>query len=157
MLTIRYRTFAAVLAPLAALVAAAAPITGLNGQTAAAGAVDISVTGLRSARGNVLICLTANPRKFPDCRGDSAARTLSVSASTASGRFAAVGPGTYAIAIIHDENGNGRMDTLLGIPREGVGASRNAAGRMGPPRFAEASFVVGNAAVGQSIRMRYIF
>jgi uncharacterized protein (DUF2141 family) len=36
--------------------------------------------------------------------------------------FADLAAGTYAVAVLHYENGNGTMDTnFLGIPKEGVG------------------------------------
>ena len=52
-----------------------------------------------------------------------------------------VKPGTYAVSTFHDENSNGKLDTnLLGIPTEGVGASNNAKGHFGPPKFDDAKF-----------------
>ena len=51
--------------------------------------------------------------------------------------------GDYALAVIHDENGNARLDTIAGIPREGFGFSRNPPIRFGPPRFAAARFDLG--------------
>ncbi len=38
--------------------------------------------------------------------------------------FEDISPGTYALAVIHDENGNGKLDTnWVGIPTEGYGFS----------------------------------
>ena len=71
-------------------------------------------------------------------------------------RFTDVEHGRYAIAVLHDENGNGRIDKALMIPREGFGFSRDPALRMGPPPFAAAAFEVDADIVDQSIRMRYI-
>jgi len=72
-------------------------------------------------------------------------------------RFRNVAPGTYAIALLHDENGNGRADRALSmIPREGFGFSRDAPVRFGPPSFAAAAMEVGSVAVHQTIRMRYM-
>ncbi len=49
--------------------------------------------------------------------------------------------GEYAIAVYHDENGDGSMDTnFIGIPTEGAGASRDAEGNFGPPSFEDAVF-----------------
>lgn len=70
--------------------------------------------------------------------------------------FTDVPPGTYAIALLHDENGNGRADRVLMVPREGFGFSRNAPVRMGPPSFDSAAFQVGTSAVSHTIRMRYL-
>ena len=123
-----------------------------------AGEVQVDIAGLRSAKGQVLACLTADPRAFPDCRHDASARKLAVPAPSASSlRFAAVAPGTYAVALLHDENGNGKADMVLMLPREGYGFSRDAAVRMGPPRFAAAAFTVADRPVTMPIKMRYFF
>ena len=122
------------------------------------GSVVVSVSGMRSAKGQVLACLTTQAKGFPDCRRDSAARKLAVTANgIVTFRFAALPPGRYAVALLHDENANGKADMTLMIPREGFGFSRDAAMRMGPPKFAAAAFVVEGAAVTMPVRMRYIF
>lgn len=120
--------------------------------------VTATVSGLRSQQGQVLACLTTNPRDFPDCRHDPAARKLALPARNGMTLdFGAVASGDYAISLLHDENGNGKADMVVMVPREGFGFSRDAAVRFGPPRFASAMFVVGNEPVRQTIRMRYIF
>ena len=143
------------IAPLALLLALPILASAAPPET---GAVVVSVSGMRSARGQVLACLTTRAKGFPDCRRDPAARKLAVSASGAvTVSFAALPPGRYAVALLHDENGNGKADMALMIPREGFGFSRNAAVRMGPPRFATAAFDVGGDTVIMPVRMRYIF
>jgi uncharacterized protein (DUF2141 family) len=128
------------------------------GATTPGAEVTASVSGLRSQRGLILACLTTNPRDFPDCRRDPAARKLVVPARNAALLdFGQVSAGTYAISLLHDENGNGKADMALMIPREGFGFSRDAPVRFGPPPFASAAFAVGDAPVRQAIRMRYIF
>ncbi len=50
-----------------------------------------------------------------------------------------VAPGTYAAAVHHDANANGRMDTnLIGIPSEGYGVSNDPRPRFRAPHFSEA-------------------
>ena len=71
-------------------------------------------------------------------------------------RIGGMAPGTYALAVIHDENGNGRLDKFMAIPREGFGFSRNPAIRMGPPRFEEVRFEAASGRVHQTVRMRYL-
>lgn len=122
---------------------------------APAGQLDVQLTGLRSAKGFVRLCLTPNPGRFPDCTGDPAAISRSLPASSSSTRFDGVPSGDYAVAIIHDENGNGRLDTFAGVPREGFGFSRNPKISFGPPRFDAASFAIGTAPVRQEVRIRY--
>lgn len=65
--------------------------------------------------------------------------------------------GDYAVAAIHDENGNGRLDKRLVILREGFGFSRNPPIRFGPPAFADARFGLTPGSASQTIRMKYIF
>lgn len=51
--------------------------------------------------------------------------------------------GTYAIAVVYDENSNNKLDTnFLGIPNEPVGVSNNAKGFLGPPSFKDAAFLL---------------
>ena len=64
-------------------------------------------------------------------------------------------PGSYAVSVIHDENGNRRLDkNFVGIPTEGVGFSHNPRVTFGPPAFARASFDATREAT-QTIRMKY--
>jgi uncharacterized protein (DUF2141 family) len=128
----------------------------VRAQTAEA-TLDVSVTGLRNAKGKIQLCLTANPKAFPDCSKDANARKLTVSAANAAAiRFDAVKPGTYALSLIHDENGNGKLDTALAIPKEGFGFSRNPKIAFGPPSFKAASFAFSGDA-SQSVKMKYMF
>lgn len=119
--------------------------------------LDVSVGGLRSQKGNVLICLTSKPSHFPKCDRDPDARKLTLTAGQAAHfSFSGVTPGTYALALIHDENANGKLDTRFVVPREGFGFSRNPVIAFGPPKFVAAQFSVGTADTAQSIRMKYM-
>jgi len=61
--------------------------------------------------------------------------------------------GNYAIAIIHDENKNNKLDfNIFGIPSENTAASNNAKAFFGPPSYKNAYFVV-NKPVIQNIEM----
>lgn len=120
--------------------------------------LDLKVIGLRSLKGNVLICLTTNGKAFPNCAKDGQARKMIVPAAKAANvRFTELAPGTYAVALIHDENANGKLDTALLIPREGFGFSNNPAIAFGPPKFGSASFPIGNGEATQSIKVKYMF
>ncbi len=55
--------------------------------------------------------------------------------------FENVPPGTYGISAFHDRNDNEKLDTnLIGVPVEDYGASNNARGVFGPPKFDDARF-----------------
>lgn len=121
-----------------------------------AAVVAVSLSGLRNARGTVRVCMTRDPAHFPDCRGDPAALTRSVPAATRTVEFAGVAPGDYAIAVFHDANNNRKLDTFLGIPREGFGFSRNPTIRFGSPRFTEVRIRIGPGFSRTSVRMQYL-
>ncbi|HYW49903.1 MAG TPA: DUF2141 domain-containing protein [Gemmatimonadaceae bacterium] len=54
-----------------------------------------------------------------------------------------VTPGTYAVAVHHDANANGRMDVnFLQIPKEGYGISNDPRPKFRAPRFDEARVIV---------------
>ncbi|MDE2367899.1 MAG: DUF2141 domain-containing protein [Burkholderiales bacterium] len=49
--------------------------------------------------------------------------------------------GRYAVSGFHDENGNEKLDTnAMGMNIEPIAFSRDARGRMGPPKFDDAAF-----------------
>jgi len=134
--------------------AAEAPAASAAGTASIA----LSISNLRSTKGDVLVCLSTNPKYFPDCRKDAKARKIQVAASKAgSVKIDGVKPGTYAIALIHDENTNGKMDLALFMPKEGFGFSRNPKIGMGPPKFKSAQFTMGNENVSHAVKMKYIF
>lgn len=122
--------------------------------------VRLILTGLRNDHGQVLICLSRNAAAFPDCSKDAGAvrravRTASIDAAQGL-VLRAPRAGHYAIAVVHDENASGRLDTMLMMPREGFGFSRNPALRMGPPRFRDAAFDLDAGGTTQSVRVRYM-
>ncbi len=118
--------------------------------------VEVSITGLRNAKGQILVCLTTNPKAFPDCSKDKSSVRMAVKAADA-GDFAVHVPatGTYAIAVVHDENSNNKMDVAIFLPKEGFGFSRNPTITVGPPKFKSASFAV-TGDMRQSIKMKYM-
>lgn len=128
------------------LVSARAPTTTL----------EIEVTGLRDHRGMLHACVTRNPAHFPDCRSDSLAAMTSVPSAARTITFRGLEPGQYAVAVFHDSNSNKRLDTFLGIPREGFGFSRNPKLRFGAPRFQDVSFALAPGVARTNVRLQYL-
>jgi uncharacterized protein (DUF2141 family) len=60
-------------------------------------------------------------------------------------RFVGLTKKSYAVSVLEDLNGNGKMDTnLVGFPQEPWGVSNDAPMQtFGPPKFSEALFVLG--------------
>lgn len=119
--------------------------------------VSVAVDGLKNQRGQVCLSLYANAQGFP-AQGQAAARAQCIKASTkpVSIAFRNLKPGNYAIALFHDANGNGKLDTNnFGIPKEGFGFSRNPRILMGAPKFSDAAFGVKGGNTNIQIRMKY--
>ena len=120
--------------------------------------VVVTFSQARSMKGMVRACMVHEAADFPDCTDAPDAYRANVPTSALQLRFAHVAPGRYAIALLHDENGNGKADLVLGMmPKEGFGFSRDAPLQMGPPKFAAAAFTVGEEPIQLAIKMRYLF
>ncbi len=119
---------------------------------AVAGDVQVRVTGLKNAEGDVRVAICTEDEFL------SARCTLSGvgAASASSVTILNVPPGRYAVQAFHDENGNGRLDrTSLRRPLEGLGFSRDAPMRFGPPRYRDAVVEVPPDGGTLSLTMRY--
>jgi uncharacterized protein (DUF2141 family) len=129
-----------------------------NTSTAAGPGLALRINGLRSDDGQVLVVVYRGEDGFPQ-KPDLAWKKLAVKVSggRASVNLGDVPPGEYAVAVVHDENSNNQLDTSwIGIPQEGIGASNNARGRMGPPKYRDARFEVGADGTTQNITMMYL-
>src|SRR5262249_42174119 len=117
-----------------------------------------SFSGLRNEKGKVLCALYSSPDGFPKKADNASAHvTADISERHATCRFSGVTPGTYAVSVFHDENSNGKLDTsFMGIPREGVGASNNARGHFGPPKFEAAAFQFTGGRLELKITLTYL-
>ncbi len=94
---------------------------------------------------------------FPDCKAHAArTATLTIDKGEARARFDGLAAGNYAIGVFHDANANGKLDTFMGIPREGYGFSRNPPFRPRAPRFDEAMMAI-EGQMETSITLRYLF
>ena len=119
--------------------------------------LSVTITGVRNDQGLVEVCLFSGPTGFPDCSADPGIQRRRLPAVPGTVRTSFdIPPGTYAVTVFHDEKRLGRVETnFLGIPRSGVGASRDPEARFGPPPFADAAFVMGDRPAAVSVRLRY--
>ena len=104
----------------------------------------VMVDGLRNKQGQVCARVFAQSSGFPN-RPDQAvaSQCTKVNKITTGFKFTNLVPGSYAVALFHDENSDGQINTgLFGLPSEGLGCSRNPRGLVGPPRFQDAVFLV---------------
>ena len=115
----------------------------------------VQVEGIRNRTGYIARGLFDRHGDFPEGDGLQS-KYVEVKGSSVEVVFKGLKEGEYAIAVMHDENGNEEMDYAQnGMPKEGYGFSLNAEGEMGPPSFGEASFKLTQNTV-QSIDLIYL-
>lgn len=106
------------------------------------GSMIVTISSIRNDLGSVAVAIHDHPDGFPGGPEHVIlSKRVAIQNGIAQVKFEDVLFGEYAISVFHDENDNGEIDTnWLGIPKEGVGASNNAKGRMGPPKYEDAKF-----------------
>lgn len=118
---------------------------------AIAASLEIVVEGIASTHGSLRVAIYDSSDRF--MKDAVTARTVTVAAGTAKLRFDGLAPGEYAVAVHHDLDGNGRVDTnLLGIPTEPTAFSGTPSG-MGPPSWNRARFALTEP--GTTLQIRF--
>ena len=122
-----------------------------------AGDLTVTLENVANAEGALLVGVHTKSADFPDDASRVTGQMQAAKAGKVTVHFKNLPAGRYAIALFHDANGNGKLDSnRLGIPVEGIGFSNNATGSFGPPAFAKAAFdVPADGAITQSIKLAY--
>jgi uncharacterized protein (DUF2141 family) len=133
-------------------------ITPQADDVAAANSIKVVVEGFHSNSGEADCVLFGSPEGFPSDSKIAMKRTKSkIVNNQAVCAFTAVAAGEYAVSVFHDENANGVLDrNFIGMPKEGVGASNDAAGKLGPPKFEDARFSYKGGQQTLTIHLRYL-
>lgn len=124
---------------------------------ASAGTIEVCIDNIRSSDGTVGVALFNTKKGFPG-KSHKALEGQNVPAGEQCVvRFENVPYGSYAVSVLHDENGNGKMDkAFLGIPKEGFGTSNNPKISMGPPSFSDSRFELDQQVLTLNIDMKYL-
>ena len=125
--------------------------------TAATSRLGVEVDGLKNRKGQVCLSVFAKSQGFPN-RGDSAIqnRCVKITGTTVRVNFTNLQPGSYAVAVLHDTNSDGKANSnFLGIPSEGFGFSRNPKISTGPPNFADSAVFVAGPNTEIQIQLNY--
>lgn len=121
------------------------------------GSIIVEVNGLRSNEGEVRVNLYDSKDGFPS-DPEKALLTLvsKIENKRAMVVFKDIHIGNYAISVLHDENGNRKVDlNWLMIPKEGIGASNNPKISLGPPSFSDAKFKLSPEELDITITVQY--
>lgn len=101
--------------------------------------VTVQLKDIRNTKGSIHYLLFNSEKGYPDDESKGF-RKGSVKADEEKFSIPDLPPGEYALSVIHDENDNGKLDTFLGIPKEGFGFSNNPKVYFGPPSFKKSKF-----------------
>jgi uncharacterized protein (DUF2141 family) len=143
---------------LAFLIAVTMPVIDVAQSAAPAGSqLTVKVIGLRNSKGVVGVALFSKAVGFPEASEQALqAKNLAIKDGSAEVTFPNVPAGTYAVSVRHDENQNGKLDkNLLGIPKEGYGASNNPHLKRRAPKFEESKFDVRDPVQTIEVKMQY--
>jgi uncharacterized protein (DUF2141 family) len=115
--------------------------TRLPQLSTATGIVELDGVPLRG--GNILVSIYASADGWLK---DTSKAVLTIVHPATDGNRITIGPlptgKCYAVGIHYDVNGNGKLDTRLGLPDEPFAVSNNASGKMGPPSFQASAFLI---------------
>ena len=120
--------------------------------------IHVKVLNIRNSTGTVDCALFESPEGFPIDVLRSATNVMVIKVRNTQARcdFEDIPPGTYALAVIHDENMDGKLDTnWFGVPTEGYGFSNDAQGWLGAPSFSAASFTYDGRNLELTISLHY--
>ena len=118
----------------------------------------VTVIELRNQQGQVCFSLFSDSKGFPSS-SDRALQSRCINAreTPLAVTFSNLSPGSYAVAVIHDTNGDGTLNRgFLGIPKEGFGFSRNPRIFAGPPSFRGTAVLVEGQSTNIQIQLNYL-
>ncbi len=120
--------------------------------------IHVKILDIRNSTGTVDCALFESADGFPVEVLHSATNVMVIKIRSSQARcdFEDIPPGRYALAVVHDENMNGKLDTnALGFPTEGYGFSNDAKAWFGAPSFSDAGFQYNGQNLEMTISLHY--
>ncbi len=115
----------------------------------------VTIVGFESDAGQARVALWDSAEGYPTDGNYLVAVSVDIAGGTARLEFADIAAGDYALSVFHDQNDDGELDTgFMGRPKEPIGASNDARGRFGPPKYKDARFEVDQAVVELTINLQ---
>ncbi len=122
--------------------------------TVRAADLTVKVVDIRSDKGKLMLAVYDSVDGWNGKAKPVAAEAQAVSGDSSTFHFADLAPGTYAVSVMHDENGNGKLDTnFVGKPIEGYAFSNNPR-VMRKATFDEAAFAVDDKGATIELHLR---
>jgi uncharacterized protein (DUF2141 family) len=123
----------------------------------ASGRLRIEVEGLRNDRGHLLAALYDRPEGFPREGTPAHRASVAIHGGRAVAEFADLPAGTYAVAVLHDENDDGQMNNnWMRLPKEGFGMSNFEKLKMSAPSFDESKIEFAGGEQSVAVKIHYV-
>ena len=109
----------------------------------AATSLTVNFTGIEEKEGALMGVLVDSEAAYDGKTAPVRPIMVTVGNAEAVAMIEGLSPGTYAIKLFHDVDGDGKMNANpYGMPTEPFAFSNNAQGNMGPAKWADAKFEV---------------
>ena len=103
--------------------------------------ISVHVNNVSSKKGKVNVAVYNSDEAFLSFERVLTTESVQANEGSVVLKIANLPAGEYALAVFHDENDNGKLDTnWLGIPREKVAFSNAEMKTFGPPKYKECAF-----------------
>lgn len=118
--------------------------------------VSVRVDGFRNQKGDLGVSVFRSPDGWPEANQKAVFHSgFPIRGDHVTAQFD-LAPGRYAIAVLHDENSNHKLDrNFLTIPKEGFGFSNNPKVGLSAPGFDTATVEVSCPTTETSIHLIY--
>jgi uncharacterized protein (DUF2141 family) len=118
------------------------------------GTLNVDVELNEPKGGVVRMALCPNEKAY-DTEQGCLVRSVAADAPIVRCTYTSLAPGTYAIKVFHDMDGNGKLNTSwIGWPQEPYGFGNDAPVQMGPPAFKLAAISVGGGERTVLVKLR---
>jgi len=103
--------------------------------------IKLEIDGIKNLGGNLMIAIFDDETSFKNKENPVFDKIVMVNDTLMEYVFTKIPIGEYAVAIYHDANSDGQLNTKkLGIPVEGVGFSGNHSSKLKKPKFTDCTF-----------------
>ena len=117
----------------------------------------MEVQNLRNEHGHLLAGVYDDPAGFPREGRPTRHAKVEIQDGRATAEFEGLPAGQYAVAVLHDENDDGKMNTnRLGLPTEGFGMSNLTKLKLKPPSFDDSKFEYSGGDETVEIQIHYL-
>ncbi|MEO0684543.1 MAG: DUF2141 domain-containing protein [Cyanobacteria bacterium J06649_11] len=121
------------------------------------GNMRVRIDGLKNQKGQVCLNVFSTSKGFPNNDKQAIkARCVKADKNSITVDFPDLKAGNYAVAVIHDVNGDNTLNrNALSIPTEGFGFSNNPRILTGPPKFGESAVFVAGSNTDIQVQLQY--